>query len=80
MASLLCILVGHQPPVYAAKGWYSPGEQYGKVRLGAVDGIDRQHAEVICKCARCDEQFTVARIHVPRLEKTNDPTPLSKTR
>lgn len=63
---MLCKLVGHKPPVYAKKGWFSPGEQYGKVVLTGQDGIGRTHARVTAECARCGSNFTVALIHVPR--------------
>lgn len=69
VTKLLCRMFGHKPPVYAKKGWYSPGEEYGKVVLGGVDGIKRQHARVVAGCARCHEEFTVARIHVPQPER-----------
>ena len=64
--NLLCKMVGHQPPVYAPKGWYSPGEEYGRVVRGVVDGIGREHAHVEAQCARCGEKFTVARIHLEK--------------
>jgi hypothetical protein len=67
--SLLCVLVGHKPPVYAKKGWYSPGEEYADVHVGAVDGIGRVHAEVTAKCARCGAEFIVCRIHVPDVQR-----------
>lgn len=67
--NILCKLFGHKPPVYAEKGWWSPGEEYASIELGAVDGINRQHASVIGKCARCGRNFTIAMIHIPRLEK-----------
>ena len=63
---LLCALFGHQPPVYAKKGWYSPGEEYGKVLRDGFDGIGREHALVQAECARCGENFIVARIHLPK--------------
>lgn len=63
---MLCKLVGHKPPVYAKPGWFSPGEQYGKVVLDGQDGLRRTHAKVQAECARCGKNFTVARIHVPR--------------
>ncbi len=62
---LFCYLFGHQPPVYARKGWYSPGQEYGKVVKDAIDGIGRRHAKVEAECARCGENFIVARIHLP---------------
>lgn len=62
----LCKMVGHKPPVYAKKGWYSPGEEYAKVQFHAEDNIGRQHALVYAECARCGEKFTVCRIHLPQ--------------
>lgn len=63
----LCKLVGHQPPVYAKKGWYSPGEEYGRVRVGVTDGIGTVHGSVEATCARCGKEFVVARIHIPKV-------------
>lgn len=63
--NILCKLFGHQPPVYAKKGWYSPGEEYGSVIVNGTDGTGCVHAKVEAKCARCDEKFIVARIHIP---------------
>jgi len=62
---LLCDLFGHKPPVYAAKGWYSPGEEYAQIVPGRIDGIDRWHGEVYAECARCQERFMVCRVHIP---------------
>lgn len=67
--NILCKMFGHKPPVYAKKGWYSPGEEYAKVRGDVVDGIGRHHAEVIGECARCKEEFRLARIHIPEVSK-----------
>lgn len=61
---LLCYMVGHQPPVYARKGWFSPGEEYGALHLHATDGIGRVHLTVDAECARCGDRFTVARAHL----------------
>lgn len=61
----LCRLFGHQPPVYAPKGWYSPGEEYARVVPSATDGIGRKHAYVESECPRCKEKFTLCRIHLP---------------
>jgi hypothetical protein len=66
---ILCHLVGHQPPVYSTPGWYSPGNEYGWLVPGAVDGIGRQHALVKAKCARCGKDFTVARVHLLKPEE-----------
>ncbi|GAA5785673.1 hypothetical protein [Chitiniphilus shinanonensis] len=64
---LLCRLFGHQPPIYSPKGWWSPGEQYGRIVVGRTDGIGRIHAEVQCRCARCGEKFIAARVHLPKV-------------
>jgi len=69
MKNLLCQQFGHKPPVYAEKGWYSPGEEYGRVIVGRRDGVGRVHAMVEATCARCNEKFIVARIHLPGVEK-----------
>lgn len=63
--SILCAVFGHQPPVYAEKGWWSPGEEYAKVLEGTTDGIGRRHATVYSTCPRCDKEFLLCRIHVP---------------
>lgn len=70
---LLCSIFGHQPPVYATKGWWSPGEQYGRVVQQGSDGIGREHAHVTAECARCAERFMVVRIHLPAA--TTPPAP-----
>jgi len=64
--SILCKLFGHQPPVYATKGWYSPGEEYGQLTDYVTDGAGRIHAKVEAECARCGTKFTVARVHLPK--------------
>lgn len=65
---ILCRVVGHKPPVYAKSGWYSPGEEYGRL-VGAIqDGIGRVHSEVHATCARCGESFKIARVHLPERE------------
>lgn len=68
MKRLVCKIVGHQPPVYGRKGWWSPGEEYAKVRLDGRDGIGREHAEVVGECPRCGESYRVCRIHVPQID------------
>lgn len=65
--SILCALFGHQPPVYAKKGWYSPGEEYARVSGDYPDGIGRRHAEVYSECPRCGAEFKLCRIHLPPL-------------
>jgi hypothetical protein len=70
MKNILCKLVGHQPPVYAEKGWYSPGEEYGTLKVGGADATGRVHCSVYAECARCKEEFRVARVHLPVKEKS----------
>lgn len=61
----LCKVFGHQPPIYADRGWFSPGEEYAVVKGGYTDGVGRVHAEVISECPRCKEKFKLCRIHIP---------------
>ncbi len=63
--NILCKLFGHQPPIYAKKGWYSPGEEYARVERAGVDGCGVEHATVHSECPRCGEVFKLARIHIP---------------
>lgn len=65
MKNILCKLFGHQPPVYAQTGWYSPGQEYMKIRKGAIDAIGREHADIVSECPRCKEIFKIGRIHLP---------------
>jgi hypothetical protein len=68
--NILCKLFGHQPPVYAKKGWWSPGEEYAKVNSNIeIDGIKREHASVYSECPRCHINFKLCRIHLPRKDK-----------
>lgn len=57
---LLCKIFGHIVPKY--------GKQpvYGRVREGGIDGIGRIHADVLVRCNRCDQEFTVIKIHLPK--------------
>lgn len=61
---LLCVIFGHKPPVYKEKGWWSPGEEYGRLTLPHSDNIGRVHCCVIGECARCGAKFRVARVHL----------------
>lgn len=62
----LCQLFGHQPPVYAERGWFSPGQEYAKkVTEPFFDGIGRGHSQVFSECPRCGEIFRLCRIHIP---------------
>lgn len=63
--ALLCKVFGHQPPIYAPKGWFSPGEEYGRLHAMQVDGIGRVHAEVWFECPRCRQHYKAGRIHIP---------------
>ena len=72
----LCALFGHQPPVYAAKGWWSPGESYARISNICEDGIKRRHATIKSECPRCGEKFTLCYVHLPS-EKSNDSKPHS---
>lgn len=66
LRELVCKVVGHKPPTYAKKGWYSPGEEYAEVILGPIDGTGLRHATVYGTCARCESCFRLARIHLPK--------------
>lgn len=66
--NLLCKIFGHQPPVYAQRGWYSPGEQYMHVKSFAIDGIGKEHASITSECPRCKKNFLVGKIHLPTSE------------
>lgn len=61
--SLLCVLFGHK----SREDDYSGGE-YMRVRLGAIDGIERQHATLIATCPRCGTEYRAGQIHVPKLK------------
>jgi 5-methylcytosine-specific restriction endonuclease McrA len=69
---LLCKLFGHQPPVYAKKGWSSPGQEYGRLESGKIDGIGREHGHVEGKCARCGVVFKLARVHLIKRSKESE--------
>lgn len=61
---VLCKIFGHKPPIYKQKGWWSPGEEYGCLRFPYRDNVGRVHCHVFAECARCGDNFTVARVHV----------------
>jgi len=65
-------LFGHQPPVYAEKGWWSPGEEYGRLHGGPVDGTGAEHGYVTAKCARCQDEFKIARVHLIRRDREKE--------
>lgn len=79
---ILCRMFGHKPPVYAPRGWWSPGEQYahfkyhenslGVVSIARADGTGRLHANVYSECPRCGEEFMLCRIHPPILDSHGD--------
>jgi hypothetical protein len=66
--NILCKIFGHSPPVYAKKGWFSPGEEYAQAAPGyrATDGIGRVHVIIEGECARCGKRFHLARLHLPK--------------
>lgn len=72
--NFLCYVFGHKPPVYAKKGWYSPGEQYGVLTNFYTDGVGRVHSSVTADCARCHKKFVVARVHLPANEQRDEVT------
>ncbi len=70
MDNILCMTFGHQPPVYAEKGWFSPGQEYAtKVINEETDGVGRKHARVMSECPRCGKEFKLCRIHIPEPPK-----------
>lgn len=62
MKKLICSIFGHQPPIYATKGWYSPGEEYAKIKSVVVDAINTKHAVVYSECPRCGKEFKLCRL------------------
>jgi ribosomal protein S27AE len=66
---LLCKIFGHKPPIYAERGWWSPGEQYGTLKGGYIDGIGRVHAEIHTECPRCGEKVMIAQVHIPQTKQ-----------
>jgi len=65
--AVMCTIFGHKPPVYKEKGWWSPGEEYGRLKHPQRDNLGVFHYQVVGECARCGQQFTVARVHVNKL-------------
>ena len=63
--NLLCKWFGHMLPCYRQEGWYSPGEMYGQMIGGNVDGIQRVHVDLWAECDRCGDKFQVMKAHVP---------------
>lgn len=63
--NIFCRVFGHKPPVYGAKGWWSPGEEYGYIRAQGIDHIGRMHCTVYAECPRCKTEFKIARTHIP---------------
>lgn len=60
MANFMCRTFGHKKP---EKGWWSPGEEYGRVIGIRADGTGRTHAQGQLRCARCGNWHTVFRFH-----------------
>lgn len=61
--SMFCKLLGHK----IQPGYYGYGEKYLHVKVYAVDGIDRIHANLSTECERCGTMFQVGKIHLPQL-------------
>jgi hypothetical protein len=59
---LLCKAFGHKPPIYNEL----VGGEYAKVRGDYEDNVGRHHAEVVGECVRCEEEFTICKIHIPK--------------
>jgi hypothetical protein len=57
-----CDILGHRRP----QG-YGRDVPYLKVRVGAVDNIGRQHADIVAVCTRCGESYNVAHVHLPEV-------------
>ena len=67
--NVLCKIFGHKPPVYAKSGWYSPGQEYGKLKVLNADNTGRVHGIILGDCARCNKEFMMARVHLPKDDK-----------
>jgi hypothetical protein len=62
--NLLCKIFGHKPPEYGRnKGW--GGSEYMDIQIFTTDGIRREHAYVEGQCPRCEQTYTVGKVHVP---------------
>ncbi len=61
--NLFCRLLGHKPPQYGAHLGMG-GSEYMDVYVFTTDGIGRVHANVIGRCPRCEQMYTVGKIHV----------------
>jgi hypothetical protein len=57
-----CLLFGHE--LHSSK--------YAKTELREVDGIGRQHADLIGECVHCSERFKVCRTII-RQETPHEP-------
>lgn len=59
---LMCRIFGHKAPKYGNQ------PAYGRVRPGTIDGVGREHANVIARCDRCDTEYVIIKIHLPKKE------------
>jgi hypothetical protein len=59
--SIICRLLGHKPPLYHGH------PAYGRLKHYAIDNLHTEHAQVIARCDRCEEDFEVCKVHlIPR--------------
>lgn len=59
---LLCKIFGHKPPMYGSTA------SYGRLVRSGRDGTGVEHATVYADCDRCQEEFMVIRIHLPKAD------------
>lgn len=60
---ILCFFFGHVP----AYGYGNvPGNGYFTVARGPIDGSGREHCDLYCRCERCDIEYRVGKIHLPK--------------
>jgi hypothetical protein len=62
--NLICKWFGHKLPYRNRTGWFSPGEQYVRMKGGYTDGIQRIHVDLYAECERCGDKYLLCRSHV----------------
>ena len=68
--NIFCKLFGHKlwsQVSYKNRPGFG-GYEYVKVGQPISDNINRLHSEVTADCARCGENFTVGKCHLPRVD------------
>ncbi len=60
--SVLCEIFGHAKQ---KSGWYGDG-LYGDLVKAGLDGIDRQHFQILFTCPRCKVKYIAARFSTPK--------------